>query len=178
MRAYNETLYDKDMIIRYNKYYLADFFKRNFSIIAVGAAAAATYSFAVSQWSTGLLIIGMIVAYAIMTVIIQKTSEKKALKNSPIVENPIIRSYLFDDQQILVNGRFVTPQDVDPGVVRPKDRVIKYEEIVRIQTKADFMMIYDTEKRTYLVNLASFETPEQYQELKPFLAAKLGKRYH
>ncbi|MCK7486021.1 MAG: hypothetical protein MZU97_11065 [Bacillus subtilis] len=35
------------MIIRYNKYYLADFFKRNFSIIAVGAAAAAAYSFAV-----------------------------------------------------------------------------------------------------------------------------------
>jgi len=124
-----------------------------------------------------LLIIGMIVAYAVMTVIIQKTSEKKALKNSPIVENPIIRSYLFEDQQILVNGRFVKPQEVDPGVVRPKDRVIKYEEIVRIQTKADFMMIYDTEKRTYLVSLASFETPEQYQELKVFLTAKLGKRY-
>jgi|GEM_PF-815334 len=177
MRAYNETLYDKDMIIRYNRFYLADFFKKNFSIIAVGAIVAAVYSLAVEQWETTLLILGMIVIYAVLTVVIQKTTQNRALKRSPIVQHPIIRSYLFDDDGITIEGRFVHPGSPVQGDTGPKKRTLTYQQVVRIVSRPQFMMIYDIERRTYLVDTNGFEAPEQLAELRTFLTVKFGKRF-
>ncbi|MFA5006857.1 MAG: hypothetical protein WC509_05290 [Candidatus Izemoplasmatales bacterium] len=177
MRTYNETLYDRDTIIRFNRYYLANFFKKNFSIIAVGAAVAAGYSFSVGEWETAVLILGMIVAYAILTYVIQITTRNKALKKSPIAEHPIIRTYLFGDEGIEIDGRFVHPENVEPEMRGPKSRTLKYDEIVRIATGREFMVIYDNERRTYIVDLKSFENPMQYGALRTFLAQRFGKRF-
>jgi len=177
MRVYNETLYDKDTIIRFNKNYLARFYLRNFSIIALGAAIAAGYSFWMSEWQTAVLIIGMIVAYAALTYAIQIMARNKALKKSPVVTQPIIRTYLFGDEGIEIDGRFAHPESADLTVRGPKTRTLGYDEILRIETDRDFMVIHDRERRTYVVELKSFENPMQYGELREFLSTKFGRRF-
>jgi hypothetical protein len=178
MRAYNETLYDRAMIVRYNRHYLAEFYRRNFIIIAAGAAIAAAFSFAEGQWETGLVILGMIVVYALLTAVIQTLVRNRALKRSPITKHPIIRTYLFDDRGIDIDGRYQRVEDsslaAESGVQR---RRLDYEAIVQVQNRRQFMMIRDAERRTYLVDAAGFESAEQAEELHRFLATTLGKRY-
>jgi len=176
MRVYNETTYDKEMVLRYNRYYLIDFFKKNYSIIAVAGLAGAIYSFVINEWITALMLIGFVLLYAGLTVLIQKASQNRALKKSPIVNNPIVRTYLFEDEEISISGRFVDPAKQEAGTT-PKQRTIRYEEIERITSYKDFLMIYDMNRHSYLVDLTHFENPGDFEVLKHHLISKIGKRY-
>jgi len=163
MHIENHTLYDKDLILRYNKYYLMDFLKKNFLIIALVTAALAAYMFAIEKWQNGVLIIGILMAYFILTVVIQKITTMRALKKSPIVNNPVYQHYVFMEDRIEVS--------------RLKNKIITYGEVIRISSNKEFFVIYDINKKTHIVDLNKFETPEDLVKLREFLTAKLGRRF-
>ena len=163
MHIENHTLYDKDLILRYNKYYLLDFLKKNFLIIALVTLALSIYMFSINSWQNGLILLGILVGYFIMTVVIQKLTTMRALKRSPIVDNPVVQHYLFTEESIEIS--------------RLKDKIIRYEEVVRIQVNKEFFIIFDVNKKTHIVDLNKFESDSDLAKLKEFLLAKLGRRF-
>lgn len=163
MHIENHTLYDKDLILRYNKYYLLDFLKKNFLIIALVTLALSIYMFSINSWQNGLILLGILVGYFIMTVVIQKLTTMRALKRSPIVDNPVVQHYLFTEESIEIS--------------RLKDKIIRYEEVVRIQVNKEFFIIFDVNKKTHIVDLNKFDSDSDLAKLKDFLLAKLGRRF-
>lgn len=81
MNIENKTLYDKDLILRYNKYYLIDFLKKNFLIIASVTLALSIYMFAIKNWMNGILLLGILVGYFVLTVVIQKITTMRDRKS-------------------------------------------------------------------------------------------------
>jgi hypothetical protein len=162
MNIQNHTLYDKDLIIKYNKYYLIDFIKKNFSIIAVFTLGFSIYMFIEGSWENGLMLIGFVIVYLILTVLVQKITTARALKKSPLIEHPIMQNYTFTDQLITISGT--------------KNREVKYEDIIKIQTNEAFLLFYDVNRKTFIVDLAKFEKPSDITELKSFLSTKTGRK--
>lgn len=163
MRIENHTLYDKDLILRYNKYYLLDYLKKNFMIIAFVTIALSIYMFSINSWQNGLILLGILALYFVLTIVIQKITTMRALKKSPIVNNPVVQNYIFSENSIEVS--------------RLKDKFIKYEEVVKIQVNKEFLIIHDINKKTHIVDINKFDSKDDLKTLKEFLAAKLGNRF-
>ncbi len=163
MHIENHTLYDKDLILRYNKYYLIDFLKKNFLIIALVTIALSAYMFIIGNWQNGVILLAIIVGYFILTVVIQKLTTDRALKRSPIVQNPVYQHYIFKEDHIEIS--------------RLKDKIITYDEVIRISSNKEFFIIYDINKKTHIVDINKFENSEDLTKLKEFLNAKLGRRF-
>lgn len=163
MNIENKTLYDKDLILRYNKYYLIDFLKKNFLIIASVTLALSIYMFAIKNWMNGILLLGILVGYFVLTVVIQKITTMRALKRSPIVTNPMVQKYVFTDQYVSIS--------------RNKEVRLQYDEIVKIQSNKEFYIIYDINKKTHIVDLNKFNSPEDRVKTNEFLKSKLGRRF-
>ena len=163
MNIINNTLYDKDLILRYNKYYLIDFLKKNFLIIAAITLALSIYMFAINNWINGLILLGILLGYFILTVVIQKLTTMRALKRSPIVSNPVVQKYVFTNEYI--------------SIFRTKETRLQYEEIVRIQRYKEFYIINDINRKTHIVDLNKFENRQDISLLELFLENKLGKRF-
>lgn len=163
MNIENKTLYDKDLILRYNKYYLIDFLKKNFLIIASVTLALSIYMFAIKNWMNGILLLGILVGYFVLTVVIQKITTMRALKRSPIVTNPMIQKYVFTEQYVAIS--------------RNKEIRLQYEEIVKIQSNKEFYIIYDINRKTHIIDLNKFNTLEDRNTINEFLKIKLGRRF-
>jgi len=163
MNIVNRTFYNKDLILRYNKYYLMDFLKKNFLIIAVVTTGLSIYMFAINNWINGLILIGVLIGYLILTIVIQKLTTMRALKKSPIVDNPVYQTYTFTEDKILIS--------------RLKERELRYEEILRISSNKEFYIILDMNQKTHIVDLKAFQTTSDLDQLKEFLIAKLGRRF-
>lgn len=163
MNIINNTLYDKDLILRYNKYYLIDFLKKNFLIIGAITLALSIYMFAINNWINGIILLGILLGYFILTVVIQKLTTMRALKRSPIVNNPIVQKYVFTSDYV--------------SIFRTKETRLQYEEIVRIQKYKEFYIINDINRKTHIVDLNKFENPQDLNQLAMFLQNKLGKRF-
>lgn len=163
MNIINNTLYDKDLILRYNKYYLIDFLKKNFLIIGAITLALSIYMFAINNWINGIILLGILIGYFILTVVIQKLTTMRALKRSPIVNNPIVQKYVFTSDYV--------------SIFRTKETRLQYEEIVRIQKYKEFYIINDINRKTHIVDLNKFENPQDLNQLAMFLQNKLGKRF-
>jgi len=163
MNIENKTLYDKELILRYNKYYLMDFLKKNFLIIAAVTLALSLYMFAIKNWKNGILLIGILIGYLVLTIVIQKLTTMRALKRSPIVDNPMIQRYVFTDDYI--------------SIFRNKEVRIQYEEVVKIQSNKEFYIIYDVNRKTHIVDLNKFTNNEEKERVSEHLKVKLGRRF-
>lgn len=163
MEIRNRTLYDKDLLIRYNKYYLIDFIKKNFSIIAIFAIGFAIYMFIIGDWQYGVFLIGFVIVYLFLTIFIQKVTAKRAVNKSPLVEHPIMQNYTFTDETIIVEG------------VRPRE--IKYINVTKIHMSSEFLIITDVERKTIVVDMGKFDTFNDAQKLKEFLNLKFKKHF-
>ncbi|MDD3842341.1 MAG: hypothetical protein WC088_05035 [Candidatus Izemoplasmatales bacterium] len=163
MEIRNRTLYDKDLLIRYNKYYLIDFIKKNFSIIAIFAIGFAIYMFIIGDWQYGVFLIGFVIVYLFLTIFIQKVTAKRAVNKSPLVEHPIMQNYTFTDETIFVEG------------VRPRE--IKYINVTKIHMSSEFLIITDVERKTIVVDMGKFDTFNDAQKLKEFLNLKFKKHF-
>ncbi|MDD4595730.1 MAG: hypothetical protein PHQ30_03305 [Candidatus Izemoplasmatales bacterium] len=163
MEIRNRTLYDKDLLIRYNKYYLIDFIKKNFSIIAIFAIGFAIYMFIIGDWQYGVFLIGFVIVYLFLTIFIQKVTAKREVNKSPLVEHPIMQNYTFTDETIFVEG------------VRPRE--IKYINVTKIHMSSEFLIITDVERKTIVVDMGKFDTFNDAQKLKEFLNLKFKKHF-
>lgn len=162
MRIQNHTLYDKELLERYYRYYLKDFIVKNFSFMGIITLGGTIYLFIQNEWLTGLIFFGFIIVYLILTVVIQKISSANAVKKSPLVEHPVVRNFEFTDEMISISG------------VQPKE--IKYEEVLKVSFSKEFLVIYDKVKKVYIVDLTKCENAQDILDLKALFSTKLFKK--
>jgi ABC-type multidrug transport system fused ATPase/permease subunit len=163
MNIQNNTLYDKDLLERYYRYYLKDFILKNFSIMGIVTIAGAIYLFTQGEWQTALIFLGFILVYLAITVIIQKMSSNRAVKKSPLVEHPVMRNFTFTDDLITISG------------VQPKE--IKYQEITKVNFSKEFLILYDNTRKVYIVDLTKFTNIQDISNLKTLIGSKLFKKF-
>lgn len=165
MEYRNHTRYDKDLLVRYNQFYLIDFLVKNFSIIAVFAVGFAVYEFIIGDWPTALMMLGFVVLYLILTVVIQKITAASQMKKSPLVTRPFTQNYTFEDERILVSGN--------------RDHELKYIEILqaKVSVKHQLLLLVDVNRKSYVVDLAKFENQGDWEQLKPVLGPKIRKKF-
>jgi hypothetical protein len=165
MEIRNHTKYDKELLERYNDFYLLDFIKKNFSVIGVTALGFAIYEFIISEWETALIMFGFIIVYLILTVLIQRLTSRAQLKKSPLVNNPFTRSYVFEDERIVITANGKTSE-------------MKYFELFKTQVsyKYHLFLLIDVNRRPSVVDLQKFENSQDWETLKTFLNGKLKRK--
>jgi hypothetical protein len=163
MEIKNITLYDRELIIKYNKHYLVDFIKRNFLYLTAVVIGFAIYFISIGDWMSALLVIGVLILYLILTVIIQVIATLRVLKKSPIVQNPVYYEYTFSDVSIKVKSRTTIE--------------LTYNQIMRVSSGRNFYVIYDISKKPYIVDIEKFHNHDEKEEVKRLLQSKIGKRF-
>ncbi len=164
MNIKNQTMYDKDLIINYNKYYLNNFLKKNFIIVAIITLGFTIYMFTQRQWKYGIFLIGILGFYFALTYLMQSMTTKRILKKSPLVEHPVLQTYIFTETEIQIEN--------------VKTKVVPYTEIIKILNTKNFLILSDVNKKTYIVYKKGFESEADLETLQIFLKTKYGKSYH
>ncbi|MDY0023917.1 MAG: YcxB family protein [Candidatus Izemoplasmatales bacterium] len=154
MEILNNTKYDRDLIIRYNKYYSKSYMLKNFIIITVISFGFAIYMLVQQQWGYAALLIGILIAYYLLTWLMQKLTTNRMLKKSPLVENPMLQTYLFKDDGF--------------DVTNVKSYTVPYSNIATIKQSKDFFMIQTQDRKTYIVDFKGFANSYDEQNLREF----------
>jgi hypothetical protein len=164
MNIVNKTLYDKQLIISYNRYYLISYLKTNFLVVSLVSLASIAYMIAYQMWLYAAILFGIVIVYLGMTFLMQYITTKKALKNSTLVDNPVAQTYIFTDEGIIIDNI--------------KKSTLPYVEISRIKNTNAFFIISDYTKRTYIVLKSVFADPsEDVDQLTQFFKEKFGKKF-
>ena len=80
MNIINNTLYDKDLILRYNKFYAGSYMVKNFIIITVISIAFIIYMLIQQEWAYAGILAGILVLYYLLTLGMQKLTNNRMLK--------------------------------------------------------------------------------------------------
>ncbi len=164
MEIVNKTLYNKDLIVRYNRFYLINFLRTNFVVVAVITIGFMAYMLAIGMWEYALVFLGILFFYFGLTLLMQWLTTKRVLRNSPLVEKPILQTYVFTDAGIII-------ENIRRGT-------LAYTEISKIRSNKDFYIIADFGRRTYIVEKSGFAEPASaIAELDRFFKEKYGKNF-
>lgn len=162
MEIKNKTLYDKNLILGYNNYYLTSYIKRNFIVISSISAIFIVYMMAIQQWWYALLLFGILVFYLILTYFMQKLTTKRILKKSPLVEQPVMQTYVFRDDSFDVSNI--------------KSMTVRYEEIIKYKTAKTFYLLQSRDRKTYIVDFNGFDNAYDKKDFDLFLREKFAKK--
>lgn len=144
MEIRNKTLYDKDLILNYNKYYLQSYLRRNFITISAISLIFIVYMVIKNEWKYALLLLGILVLYLIMTYFMQKLTTKRILKRSPLVEQPVLQTYLF--------------RDTDMEVTNIKSYTVSYNEITKFKESTLFYLMQTRDRKTFIIDKKGFDS--------------------
>ena len=153
MKIYNQTMYDKDLIIEYNNYYFLSFLKTKFSLMSLMVIGFSVYLLLIQRLKYAILLFCILILYLLLVYFIQQLTTKRSLKKNPIVENPIMQEYLF----------------LDDGIVISSNKQIKYEELYKVNCSKKFILLFSKEKRTYIVKKTGFHTLEEASRVETYL---------
>ncbi len=162
MEIRNKTLYDKDLILKYNQFYLNSYIKKNFIVISAISLVFIVYMMINLEWMYALILFGILAFYLVVTYLMQKLSTKRILKRSPLVEQPVMQSYMFRDENF--------------DVINIKTYTVSYEDIVRYKRANTFYMLQSRDKKSFLVKYDGFDTKMECERLGRFLDEKYGKK--
>lgn len=162
MNITNNTMYNKDLIIKYNKYYGQAYMIKNFVIITLVSLAFIIYMVIEKQWAYAGLLLGILVIYYILTLGMQKLTTARMLKRSSLVENPILQTYVFTDIDILVTN--------------VKSYTITYDQIVKAIKAKDFYILNTNDRKTYIIDYNGFQSNDDLIELEQFFIENLNMK--
>jgi hypothetical protein len=160
MNIINNTLYDKDLILRYNKFYAGSYMVKNFIIITVISIAFIIYMLIQQEWAYAGILVGILALYYLLTLGMQKLTTNRMLKRSPLVDNPMTQTYVFQEENF--------------SVTNVKSYTVDYKDIQSVKRAKDFYMIQTSDRKTYIVDFKGFEKEEDIFTLGNFFNQKLN----
>lgn len=160
MKVINNTLYNRELILRYNKYYSRSYMVKNFVIITIISLAFTIYMLIQEEWAYAALLLGILILYYILTYGMQKLTTSRMLKKSPLVDNPLMQTYVFTEQLF--------------SVTNMKTYEVNYEEVQNIKRAPDFFLIQTKDRKTYIVDFNGFEKEEDLRVLGEFFKQKFN----
>jgi len=137
--------------------------QKNFSIMAVVTIGFSIYMIVLERWDYVLLLFSILLLYFLLTYIMQWYSTKRILKNSPLVENPVMQHYQFLDTEISIHN--------------VNTFSIPYLEIAKLRKTKEFLIITSKTKKTYIVDLKGFDHANDFGLLDSFLRERYSTIY-
>jgi len=162
MEIRNKTLYDKELIIGYNKFYLSSYIKRNFIIITAISTVFIVYMLIQQEWAYAAILFGILGFYLVLTAFMQKLTTKRILKRSPLVEQPVLQTYVF--------------RETDFDVQNIKSYNVKYTDIVRYRKSNRFYLLQSIDRKTYIVDFNGFDSEKNHHEFTRFMEEMFAKK--
>ncbi|MDT8337372.1 MAG: YcxB family protein [Candidatus Izemoplasmatales bacterium] len=133
---------------------------KNFIIITVISLGFTIYMMTQGEWAYAALLVGILAAYFILTLGMQKLTTNRMLKRSPLVENPMLQTYIFKDEEF--------------DVTNVKSYAVNYNNVQNIKIAPDFYMIQTNDRKTYIIDFKGFETDEDKVELGKFFVERFS----
>jgi len=161
MQITNNTLYDKELILKYNRFYLKSYMIKNFIIITIISFAFIIYMLVEAEWGYAALLLGILVAYYVLTLAMQKLTTNKMLKRSPLVENPLLQTYVFTSKKVSMLQTLI-------------HNTVDYTQVQKVREGRDFFMVQTNDRKTYIVDFKGFESIEERDELAQFFNVKFN----
>ena len=162
MEIRNETLYDKNLIIQYNKSYFKAMFYRRTIPFAVLITIVVIVFFFLGEYLSSLAILIIFLLYMVTMLLMEKISLSKVLKSSPIVQTPFIQRYRFSEENIDIQGK--------------RTKLVTYDQIRSIHLYGEYLVITTLDKFTAIIDISRFEHDTDFQAVEKVLLSKAGKR--
>ncbi len=160
MEIRNKTLYDKTLIVKYNQFYLTSYIRRNFIVITAISLIFIVYMMIMQEWLYAGLLFGILIFYLGMTYLMQKLTTQRILKKSPLVEQPVMQTYLFRDQ--------------DFDVFNVKTYTVSYDHIAKVKIAKEFYLLQSRDRKTFIVSFAGFDSETERIAFEAFLIQRFG----
>ncbi|MCK4551827.1 MAG: YcxB family protein [Tenericutes bacterium] len=162
MEIHNKTLYDKDLIMAYNNFYLTSYIKKNFLIISGISAVFIIYMMVIQEWLYALLLFGILLFYLLLTFFMQKLTTKRILKRSPLVKEPVMQTYVFRDNEF--------------EVANVNSMVVPYSNISKFKEGKKFYLLQSKDRKTYIVDYNGFATQHDKEKFDIFAKETFTKK--
>ena len=158
----NKTLYDKDLILKYNQYYLSSYIKRNFIIISSISSVFIIYMLVIQEWVYALVLFGILLFYLGLTFLMQKLTTSRMLKRSPLVEQPVLQRYEFKEEEF--------------DVINIKKYTVPYSMLLKFNKDKDFFILRTKDRKTYILEYRGFESEREKDQFESFIKEKLKSK--
>lgn len=159
----NKTVYNKELIIKYNKFFSRGYIRKNFiimSFIAIGFMAYMIYN---KEYLLAGGIVVLIIGYFILTLILQKLTIKRMLLKSPLVDNPVTQTYHFKQDRILVNNS-------------QKQFEVSYDDIVSAKRGNDFYLLKTNQNKSFIIDFSGFDSEEDKKQLHKYFVIRYNMK--
>jgi len=160
MEIKNETLYDKDLILSYNKYYLTTYIKKNFLMISGISLIFIIYMLIKQEWIYALLLFGILLFYLVLTYFMQKITTNRLLKKSSLVNEPVLQMYIFKDEVFEVKN--------------VESFTVPYSSIIKVKKSKSFYMFQSNERKSYIISFNGFENEEEKAKFEELVNSKFN----
>lgn len=159
----NTTVYDKDLIIKYNQFYSRSYMKKNFLILGLISMGVIAFMIIQKNYTYAILVGGLIVAYYLLTILMQKMTIKRMIKKSPLIDNPITQSYLFSKNRLIVT-------------IESKSYEVAYSDIKSVVKGQELFLLKSNDNKSYIVDYAGFDTDDERRRLEEFFIIRFNMK--
>ncbi len=159
----NTTTYNKDLIIKYNKFFSRGYIRKNFIIMSVVSLGFIIYMIVNKEYLYALLLLGLIIVYFILTLVMQKFTIKRMLAKSPLVEKPVKQTYQFYNDKVIVTNS-------------QKSYEVNYDDIISVKKGKDFFLIKSTQNKSLIIDFSGFDSIEDMKTLNQFLIIRFNMK--
>ena len=159
----NTTVYNKELIVRYNKYYSKSFLIKNVLIMGIITVGFSIYMLAKKEYLYALLLYAILIFYYILTVLLQKLTVKRMLKRSPLVENPVTQTYVFNKDKLTIDNTKQT-------------YIVSLDSILSVKEADSFYMIKTNDRKMLIVDKEGFHSQKDKQDIRSFFVVRFNMK--
>ncbi|HKL47572.1 MAG TPA: YcxB family protein [Candidatus Izemoplasmatales bacterium] len=159
----NTTLYNKDLIIKYNRFFSRGYIKKNFIIIGIVSIGFIVYMLINQNWWYAALLLAIMIAYFLLTLLLQKFTIKRMLSKSPLVDNPVTQTYVFKKDRMMVTNNH-------------KSYEVSYDHIKSVKNGGEFFLMKSSQNKSYIIDYSGFKTEEDLKELRRFFIIRFNMK--
>ncbi len=163
MEIRNKTVYDRKLIIEFNRQYTIQYLKKFFVPFAIVDIGISIYYAVIDDWQSVILFLGIMASYFALATLLPIITTLIRLRNNTLSTNPISFFFLLNETSVVVKNK-------------DKSRTISYESISKAILLHGFVSLVDEFKNTYVIDLTTFDNLSDIQNIKLLLRRKLGKR--
>jgi len=113
-----------------------------------------------AEWVYALVLVGILIFYLAMTYVMQKLTTKRLLKRSPLVEKPVMQTYLFKDETFIVTN--INSYEVP------------YSNIIKCKKSPTFYLLQSTDRKSYIVTFDGFDSDTDLKRFETEIIPKLN----